>query len=106
MEIHRMERKFWKVAGASLLACSMTTIAPAMAQTSQSGQSDSAQSESASAGQSTPSAFEQRGDANDKDWGWLGLLGLLGLAGLRRRRDADLHRTATDANRSHGAYNR
>jgi MYXO-CTERM domain-containing protein len=60
----------------------------------QSGTPESAnsQSDSASAGQSTPAQFEQQRDNGGKDWGWLGLVGLLGLAGLRRRRDPDLDR--------------
>ena len=107
-----MKSKLWEIAGAALLAGSVTTMGPAMAQTSggsqsaQSGGSQSAQSsqsDNASAGQSTPSQFEQQRDDNSGKLGWLGLLGLLGLAGLRRRREPDLHRETT---RGSGAYNR
>jgi MYXO-CTERM domain-containing protein len=105
-----MDRKLWKIAGAAVLTSSVMTIAPAIAQTSNSDTAQSAQSsqsENARGGQSTPSQFEQRRtNDSDKDWGWLGLLGLLGLAGLRRRRDPDPHRDTTSAKHGGGVYNR
>jgi MYXO-CTERM domain-containing protein len=101
-----MQSKLWKIAGAAVLASSVMTMGPAMAQSGTSESANSGQSGSASAGQSTPSQFEQQRDSSGKDWGWLGLLGLLGLAGLRRRRDPELERDTTSAKRGSGAYNR
>jgi MYXO-CTERM domain-containing protein len=101
-----MVRKLWKIAGAAVLASSVMTTGPAMAQDRESGASQSAQND-ASGGQSTPPQFgEQRANGSDKDWGWLGLFGLLGLAGLRRRRDPDPDRDAESAKRGSGVYNR
>jgi MYXO-CTERM domain-containing protein len=95
-----MKSTLWKIAGAALLAGSMT--GPAMAQSS--GQSQSAQGGNASGGQSSQM---DRQSSSDTDWGWIGLLGLIGLAGLRgRRRDPEVNRETTTAGRGPGVYNR
>jgi MYXO-CTERM domain-containing protein len=58
-----------------------------------------AQSDAATAGQTTGQTTRtQNGDDDKTDWGWLGLLGLAGLLGLRRR-DNHVHHTDTTTRR-------
>lgn len=72
--------KFAKYTGACALALSCAAITPSYAQT----------------GETAPTYQNQ---ADDRDWGWIGLLGLIGLAGLMgRKRDThhyDTNRGAT-----------
>jgi hypothetical protein len=95
--------KLVRFSAATLIALSLTATAPALAKTekSESATAQSAQASdtrSAAAGQSSPSRFDDRPVARDRDWSWLGLLGLLGLAGLFRRRDHHEHRVQTTDN--------
>ena len=61
--------KLVKFTGACALALGCTTVTPTFAQTEGT----------------TP---QNQGQADDRDWGWVGLFGLIGLAGLAgRKRD-------------------
>ena len=74
-----------KIAGASVLALSLTTL-PASAQTNTTPGTTSGTTTDNTQTTGTDATTTTTNGDRDFDWGWLGLIGLAGLAGLAGKR--------------------
>jgi len=79
-----------KVAGASLLALSLSVLPLTLPASAQTNNNDA----NRTTVDTTP--FQEGKNDGDKNFGWLGLLGLIGLANLLRKNHSNTHHADRD----------